>query len=1749
MSYHDALRKLQQLGSQKFPKQPARPAAPAKSAALPKPKQPAKKESWYIHLDKELGGILPFGAPRRKTEIPAQSAVKPVSPNRPADKGLIAYKGWPSRLLKALGIGIVKGAKDVATLAGALLPSPEAVKRQGQMYRLSAPPREASWGELRRLESEEAARKAAAKAKVSAPTLGHVIRSTSERKVIQPLTKKAGLRGTPGEKFVGGLGEFVVPFLVTRGYAAGLARLGLGGAEASGATVGSLRKAGVLKKAGKAVVKGTPEAVAQWGLMEAPKPERERTPLKSWLAQYAVFEAGTKVAGSVTKLLASRIRDAVAKRSMDVLKVELPKFESKGYIPPKRLDIEPEAVKTETTIPPIRTGSLQYTVELVGDKVVKTPKPGFEFLPKADYIRLKALGELAPYTEYDAAHNRLIQEAVDGKFKVVDVGNFERIYNEAPTRPEISLPETASTRQKLAKDIRKVVQGKVVKAETKPLVKAMAKEPWEMTKEEFMQNPSAGFVYDEKLRNEARALPDGRIAIGPKFFELPPDARKYVLRHEWAHTTGIEEAALRDDEFWRLLQEENLFGPVDAETKRLLGGINGQTIPSENVVEAYTLLFEDPDWLKTHYPKAYEYVAKLAIKEGKPVPPEVLKDYPDLAETASAKRLTQKETGTTTGEEVQKMAFQTPVGLRPQNLPTRVDDVTVRGIVNTISKLFGVPVRVGRFRQLARAIYKVRPEVIRSKLATDLPAIAHEVGHHLDKVLGLSKQSQFAPELEALAQNANMQGVAEGVGEYIRLFITNPSEAYSRAPNFTNYFNRVLADNPEIEKALYKVRDMIDALISATPEQRLQAIISMDEQPNKRRLSWSGLYKAWVDELTPIRLFVQEAQKVLGKIDELADPFLNAWAARGWVGKAQTLLYKGFNDSEGKVIVPGLEPIIRRMYEGLGVRGNNQKVEARKLLSRYLLARRILEIKDRVEILPGQGVMGRDQVIADAEAVVRSAPKPIVEAAEAINNFNRALLDKLVEGHLLSPDARDAILQKNLFYVPLHRVFEEVMEAGRSAGGLGRGYIDIPEIIKRMKGSDRPVVDPLESIVKNVYLFTQAIERNKVALKIVELASKGEGLGKWAERVDPKMYAINITEADIRRILEASGISDQIPDLDLDAAVTLFRPLMMGSSKENIGVVWINGEKTLWQFHPELYESLKWLDHETTNFVVRWLQTPAQVLRAGAVVYNPIFWLRNPMRDQFTSFVFSKYGYIPGFDLIRGLFHVIRRDDLYWLYQNSGAAHATLVSLDRNYLQTDLRRIFGIQESGTLAWLRRNVLERMQSISEAFEEATRIGEFERGLKKEGRNERSILKAALAARDVTLDFGRVGTYGKQVNKIVAFFNANVQGLDKVIRQFKEDPAGTTFRAALCVSLPSIILYMINRNNPNYWALSDRERDLYWHIPLPNGKFFRYPKPFEVGILFGSFIERTLAWMEKQDPVAVDSFAREMAPLIKNFLNNSVPIPIPTSRDLSDAIRNAPWPTALVPALEILTGKSMYTGRPIVPQTQEGLEPWLQYTPYTSETAKLIGKALNVSPLWVDEILGATFGGIARFATSLIDEGLRMLGMVEGEKGFKASKLPIIENFFAEPYAGNEPTIEQFYKLEDEASTKVRSVKEMLLRGEKPKLTERDRALILYQPLLSKLRNQLSDIRWIQRHIMFSPNLTDEEKDAVFEILDYAQINVVRRFFNLPAVVVPESTAEKITPKAQQEIEKMQQLRKAARTKAFSDAIRRMVSGGS
>ncbi len=1468
------------------------------------------------------------------------------------------------------------------------------------------------------------------------------------------------------------------------------------------------------------------EAPAWWAYEKAAYPEEHRPELRQlpeYMAQFGVF---TGVTGAVAEALPRVIRYLRRPKAVPEAEVKPPEAPAVEVKPPAA-EVKPPEVPTAEVKPPEAPPAEELPVKVGERMTARRKRTGKEYTGVVERVYAGKQGQLLADVRLDDGSLKTIPasrkstewrvpEAEAPKVEVPEAPKAETpVVVARPTAaPTPVLPpmvtiarEEGGTVAVMFPDWAHVRLFNIWRAPGRELSKAGVEARAELARELGLPRgvgvDEVASQYREAILAAVRGLPADVKYEAPHLTQIWAGAAPRVEAAQVPPAPEVKPetpAATTVKEPWQMTRkeffqqaEEPIVVKLPHSTRVVRREIITAVPPGSktNIPEPRLVFIEAGTGMPLDGNYLHRKAVEAALAKGKPVPPEVLRDYPGLAQAYA--KPPQAEVA-----EVPQIQ-EAPPGLPVSPLtPEQQQQVrtAVREIVTTFERL-GTPIRVGRYYQKARGIYKVQPEAIRTKMWGDIVAISHEVGHHLDKLWKLSSIARHRSELVALVKATGVKAktpadlAREGVAEFVRLAIADPATAQKQAPGMWTVWQDLLNRHPEVANVLEEAGRRIRGLMSANPEERLLSTMSVGEAPTRRRLfqSWNDFLAKMVDELAALDPFRQAAEAKLGrKLEPLEDPMMLAWRARGWQGKAQAFLRYGVRDATGNKVAPGFQEALETATAGL--RGTERTARVNEFRA-YAYARRLLEIEPRVRILPGEATFGRQQVIADAQATFAKFDGPAFrQAFDMLQQYQEQMLRRtLGESGLYTQEMIDRIIAENQAYLPLHRVFE-AMEAGR-VRGAGRGYVDIMEAIRKLKGSALPVVDPLESVVKNTYLFTSLAERNKVGAAIANLAEKAEGLGLWAERVMPKRYAVTVNleevlaraDKQLRQALESIAADLGV---DLDQAVTLFRPAVVGSPKENIAIVWRNGQAELWQFHPELYEALKWMDKATLDLAGRLLRYPAAILRAGAVWYNPVFWLRNPLRDQWTAFIYSKYGYIPGVDLVRGVFHVLKRDELYQLYHASGAAQSTLVSFDRNYLQSDLRKLLG---QGKFS-----VLDALQGLSETMELATRIGEFERGLTRLGRTEEGLLRAALAARDITVDFGRAGTWGKSVNRFAAFFNANVQGLDKLIRVFFEDPTGAAFRAVIGVTLPSIALYLVNRKNPNYWALSDYERDMYWHLPLPDGRFVRLPKPFEPGLLFGSFVERILGWVDKQDPAAVEGLAEEMKPFLSNLWQRAAPNPLPT---------------AFSPPIGWIW-QEYFARRPVVPIWERTLPPEEQYGPFTSTVGRLVGKALDVPPRWFDEFLRSYVGGVGLFAVDTIDKALEAAGIPAPPA---RAGIPFLQDFIARPSSSGDPLTQQFYDIVNQVEGKYRAGRTKVERGEVQGLTPDELMAGVQASVLRRQADALSTLRKVQRVAMTSPNLTDEEKRLLWEVLDSAIMNHVRGLFGLPMVWNPPEEVER------------------------------------
>lgn len=627
--------------------------------------------------------------------------------------------------------------------------------------------------------------------------------------------------------------------------------------------------------------------------------------------------------------------------------------------------------------------------------------------------------------------------------------------------------------------------------------------------------------------------------------------------------------------------------------------------------------------------------------------------------------------------------------------------------------------------------------------------------------------------------------------------------------------------------------------------------------------------------------------------------------------------------------------------------------------------------------------------------IIDDAPKEFNGLAKKYYQFNDNLLDIMEHSGLITKEQHAVLNGRYQSYCPLMRDFTDTAAVdnfvGQLSSGKGIGNVSDPMKRRRSEGSARDIVSPLESTIKATANIIIKCERNKVGQTLVNRAKE-------------------------------AGLTDLVEQVEGTT----------GDAKNCIFTVWENGEKHAYRTTQELYPAVTQSFEPGLKLTWALMTKPAEILRAGSTS-SPSFIIRNFLRDTIWAGISSKNGFIPIVDSLRGAWALRHNKQLRAEFETSGVISSAFYN-DAEAVRRSLDDMVGgkYETHGLLDILKalgKYPIDFLKFFGDNVEASTRMGEFMRARE----NGKSIEQAAVDAIEVTLNFNRSGVEGQQANRVIPFFNACIQGGDKLYRLMKEDPGGTMGRIGLYIMLPSLGLWLLNHDEDWYKELDPNIKATCW--VLPGG--IRIPKPQEAGILFGTGVEAMLDAAYEQDPKAVGNWVKTYLgdTMLPNFL-----------------------PTVLLPIIEWQSNYSFFRGKPVVNATQQKLPDEMQYGPYTTEAAKIIGKTAaatpvgGISPVKIDNAWRSITGTMGMFLLQIPD-------LFAAEKQNlpekKLTEMPIIRDFIVNEMNKNR-TMNDFYALKDAADKQHRAY------GKAGKPKKEVQSVSAAARLISQKRMEIRDI---------------------------------------------------------------------------------------
>lgn len=284
----------------------------------------------------------------------------------------------------------------------------------------------------------------------------------------------------------------------------------------------------------------------------------------------------------------------------------------------------------------------------------------------------------------------------------------------------------------------------------------------------------------------------------------------------------------------------------------------------------------------------------------------------------------------------------------------------------------------------------------------------------------------------------------------------------------------------------------------------------------------------------------------------------------------------------------------------------------------------------------------------------------------------------------------------------------------------------------------------------------------------------------------------------------------------------------------------------------------------------------------------------------------------------------------------------------------------------------------LSNLSGKVEAAPRLAQFR--LSREA--GKSDISSALDARNVTMDFDRMGVLPRVINQIVPFFNVAVQGGENLIRRdfAKGNRTATAISFALGVVVPKLTSEAWNRSQfPNEYAeVPDYIKDSSIVIMLGRGpneangnpgppQFIRIPLPQEVQTLSSLITTAT-------DRVVTGNFAPEEGKTVARGWGSVLESLVGSLTPLQGTGNPTNFASYLPPLAKGLTevalNKDSYRNLSIVPDPLHALPPEEQTRPWTTAVGKALGRVFGTSPAYVEHLITSVSGGTGQ---QLLDAG--------------------------------------------------------------------------------------------------------------------------------------------------------------------------------
>ncbi len=955
-------------------------------------------------------------------------------------------------------------------------------------------------------------------------------------------------------------------------------------------------------------------------------------------------------------------------------------------------------------------------------------------------------------------------------------------------------------------------------------------------------------------------------------------------------------------------------------------------------------------------------------------------------------------------------------------------------IRKTIEDYLGLGIKKGHFRQHAYAIYKGNRDVIRTKEYKDIDSILHETGHALDigNRLKVDKESIADELLTAIDKLGGYEKetrsvrLEEGFAEVIREYSIIPKQAKVDYPQTVAVLEKLRQSDKSFDKFITKVQQQTYNYIHQNPQKRDHSNQSIGQQTDKtplskERIKQQAMTMIWDDNYA-LKSAVNTLQKANGKTVNQLNASDNAYLLTrlmsGIGDKVSSMLADGYIDENGNKLMPGLNKIGE-------ILGND--ASRFNDLRDYLVAKRDTEYKKK-RLKTGIRTFDSNYVIEKFKN-----DSQIQEAARIIYDTLDGVMQYAVNNGLISQETATKLKESNAFYVPMQRVVENTI--GNQIGTKGA----VKDIIKRRTGSELDIKDVLENIIANSTNIIRQVENNN-ALKALYRQGEASGLtGVIYDVIDTPMTKIGTAKLNIwKNELESQGIDTT--ELDLEKSIDLFAPDNKIDRQHLItSFIDDNGDKVYLQFNDKMmFNSLMGLDKDSMGYLLKLSNYMNQPLKFGATMGYIGFSIPNMISDTAQAAIFSTAGFIPVVDNAIGVLDILavknktvrnflnqvapryadKINNLYTIYQQTGATSATRLSQYRKSTQNIMKDIYGTKKSENLDIKEsfkplKRLLDIMTYIPELSEQSTRFRVFQRNYdyyKNKGNSEMDArILAAMESRDATQDFGRTGSVTREINQLLPFSAARVGSVYTFAEKVTSNPKQVTTKIALLMVI-AMGIRALGYDDDEIEELNQRKKDDNFVFKIGDN-IVTIKKP--QGIL-RSMINLT---EYIQDLATGHIEEGKEGERLSEWVMNSFKDNLPADNPLA-AVGSIPFVGGLA---ENIANKDFYYNTDIVKSYDLELPDSQQYYEYNSQLAIGLGQIFNYSPAKIDNLFSSYFGGLGTQVTNAMDYAMGKMGMT-AEKPEMGAESDAVGKRFIVNVNSNSASVDEIYNRKTELTKK-------------------------------------------------------------------------------------------------------------------------------